>query len=300
MPTETHATHSQPDTQPMLAALSQRVKGLRARRGISRRTLARLTGISDRYLARLEGGEANPSMDILGRIAHALDLPLHEIVADRPVVEVSHEGLYGFLRQLAPAEQAAVYAVIRQHFERKDRNYQGAVLLGLRGAGKSTLCQLLAAQLRVRYVRLRDVIEEQAGMSLAEAFSLGGQKAYRRFERQAIQHVIENMPGVLLEVGGSVVSEAETFNLLRSAFFTVWVKASTDEHMRRVKAQGDLRPIQLTSEAYEDLRQILAEREPYYSLSNYVIDTTDRSPQECADEIAPICQPYLKHADCPA
>lgn len=282
------------DSQPVLDALSVRVRALRARRGVSRRTLGRLTGISERYLARLESGAANPTIDILWRIAQALDVGLYELTTDRRLLAIEHPGLHELLQQLDADEQAAAHALLQHSLARQHAPYHGVVLVGLRGAGKTTLGRLLAQRLGVAFVRLREIIEQLAGMPLPDVFTFGGQKAYRRLERQAIQHVIDNMPGVLLEVGGSVVSELDTFHRLRSSFFTVWVKASPDEHMNRVIEQGDLRPIQLTDEAYEDLLQILAEREPFYRLSHYALDTTQKSPEQCVDELAVVCRPYLK------
>lgn len=286
-------TTGSPDATSYLQAIGPRVRGLRAGRGISRRTLAELTGVSERYLARLETGAANPSVEVLWRIAQALDVGVPDLLADRTTVSITHPPLLAFLQQLPPDEQATMYSVVMQHFSGQRSAYQGAVLIGLRGAGKSTLGRHLARTLGVRYLRLRDVIESLAGMPLSDVFSVGGQKAYRRLERQAVEHVAREAPGALLEAGGSIVSEPDTFHLLRGAFFTVWVRASADEHMRRVIAQGDLRPIQLATEAHEDLRQILAEREPYYNLANYVLNTTGREIDACAAELAQVCRPYL-------
>lgn len=276
-----------------LQGLSDRLRSYRAQRGISRRTLSRLTGISDRYLSRLEQGQANPSMGILWRIAGELDIALHQLVSEQPLVTVPHQGLFDTLQRLGPDNQESINALLNEHFPPPSHHYLGVAFIGLRAAGKSTLAGALSERLGVPHVRLGRIIEQLAGMDLPEVFSLGGQKSFRRLERQAVEHVIREHEGILLEAGGSVVSELETFNLLQTWFYTVWIKATPEEHMHRVVSQGDLRPLQSTSEATADLKRILAEREPRYSQADYVLDTTGRDVEDCVEELVGACRAYL-------
>ena len=153
-------------------------------------------------------------------------------------------------------------------------------LVGLRGAGKTTLGSALAAELSVPFVELDREIEREAGISLSEVFLLYGQAGYRRIERRCLERVIEAHPEMVMSVGGGIVSEPETYNLLLLSFFTVWVKASPGEHMARVVAQGDLRPMQGSAEAMSDLNRILDAREPLYRKADTTLDTSGETPEQ--------------------
>lgn len=250
-----------------LGYLSERVRGLRAARGMTRKQLAQHSSISERYLAQLEGGKANPSIAVLWRIADAMGIDFGHLLHEPPEPPLAHGG--------APP-----------------RNRRGLAVIGLRGAGKTTLGERLAASLTVPFLRLSEIIEERGGMEIGELFSLGGQKAYRRLERQALETLIDRDAPLVLEVGGSLVSEAVTYDLLRSAFVTVWLRARPEEHMERVVRQGDTRPMEGSAEAMADLYRILAEREADYRKADFVVDTSDRSVDECAQELRRIA------ADC--
>jgi XRE family aerobic/anaerobic benzoate catabolism transcriptional regulator len=154
-------------------------------------------------------------------------------------------------------------------------------LVGLRGAGKSTLGRALAAELAVPFVELNSAIEAEAGMSINEVFSLYGQPGFRRLERRCLDKFVSEHESAVITVGGGIVSEAETFNLLLMNCYTVWIKASPEEHMSRVVAQGDLRPMEGSAEAMEDMRRILVARESLYSKADFTLDTTGRTPEEC-------------------
>lgn len=283
-----------PGVDQHLRELSERIRALRAGRGMTRKDLSRDSNISERYLAQLESGEANPSVALLWQIAHALDVDFHDLIGDRAKAPLANKRLWDLLQTLTPADQQLAYELLAPRFSNNRATQRGVALIGLRGAGKTTLGQQLAAALEVPFVRLGAVIEAISGMELGELLSLGGQKAYRRTERQALEQVIREYPRAVVETGGSLVSELSTFNLLRSAYFTIWVRAKPEDHMNRVIRQGDTRPMEGNQEAMDDLRRILAEREPYYSSADYQIDTTGRSIEDCVRELEPITAPHLR------
>jgi len=290
-----HAPESETDpVREYIAGIGERTRGLRAERGMSRKDLSRHSGISERYLAQLEGGQANISVALLWQIAEALNVEFQELlpVSDAPGIQL--KPLLSFLERLPLEQQKAAYSLLRKTFTEAPGPAQGVALLGLRGGGKSTLGQRLARELEIPFVRLGDLIEELGGMKTAELFSLGGQKAYRRLEYQAVRQVIERRETVVLETGGSLVSEQRTYNDVLSSFYTVWIKASPEEHMNRVMEQGDFRPMQDSAEAMSDLRRILAERESSYSAANYILDTSGRSVDDCLRELVEQCKYYSR------
>lgn len=260
---------------------------------MTRKDLSRHSGVSERYLAQLENGEANPSVTLIWRMAQAMDVDFHDLLGARSKVPLSYAPLWELLQTLSPADQQAAYEMLAGRFTDRAGGTRGVALIGLRGAGKSTLGRRLADACGVPFVRLGTVVEEVSGMEAGELLSLGGQKAYRRTERQALERVIEEYPVAVLETGGSLVSELSTFNLLRSSYFTVWVRAQPEDHMNRVIRQGDTRPMQGSREAMEDLQRILTEREPYYSSADYTVNTSDRAVADCLRELERVAAPYL-------
>lgn len=280
-----------------IAGIGERTRGIRAQRGMSRKDLSRHSGISERYLAQLESGQANISVALLWQLAEALHVEFQELLPDSHSRAVQLKPLLTFLGRLSLAQQKAAYSVLLKQFSDAKGPVHGVALVGLRGGGKTTLGGLLAQRLEVPFVRVGDVIESLAGMKIPELFSLGGQKAYRRLEHQAVRQVIGQDQCVVVETSGSLVSEQRTYDALLGSFYTVWIKASPEEHMSRVIAQGDLRPMQGSSEAMTDLELILEERESYYSAANYVLDTSGRSVQDCLQELVGQCRPYLSRRD---
>lgn len=233
-----------------LAELGERVRQMRARRGMTRKLLARDSGVSERYLAQLESGAGNISVLLLRRVAAAMGLPLAVLIdeaAERPV----ETGGAARGRRIA--------------------------LIGLRGAGKTTLGRRLAARLGVPFVEMAAAIAEESGTSLSEIFSLYGQAAYRRYERRALERVLAAHERAVIATGGSLVSEAGTFELLLRSCHTIWVQASPGEHMSRVMAQGDLRPMQASREAMADLKRILETRQALYAKAAAAVDTSGRT-----------------------
>ena len=262
-----------------LALLGERIRAARARRGMTRKILARDSGVSERYLAQLEGGQGNISIILLRQVAHAMGLPLADLVRDGPEQPVEFTLLMQSLARLEVPALAEARKLLMEKFGaavERERRHRIA-LIGLRGAGKSTLGARLAADLDVPFIELDREIERISGMSLAALFDLYGQAAYRRYERRALESVIESQERAVIATGGSLVSEPGTFDLLLSACFTVWLTARPEEHMSRVMAQGDFRPMTDNEAAMEDLRRILDNRSALYAKADTVIDTSRKT-----------------------
>jgi len=263
-----------------LAAMGRRVREARERRGMARKALSRDAGVSERYLAQLEAGEGNASVLLLRNVARALGLPLTELI-DAPEHPVEQRLIRRFLERLPEHRlEDVVFRLMREFGHEESTRKKRIALIGLRGAGKTTLGAALAAELAVPFVELDREIEREAGISLSEVFLLYGQAGYRRIERRCLERVIEAHPEMVMSVGGGIVSEPETYNLLLLSFFTVWVKASPGEHMARVVAQGDLRPMQGNAEAMSDLNRILDAREPLYRKADTTLDTSGETPEQ--------------------
>jgi XRE family transcriptional regulator, aerobic/anaerobic benzoate catabolism transcriptional regulator len=262
-----------------LRLLGERIREARARRGMTRKILARDSDVSERYLAQLETGQGNISIVLLRQIAHAMGLPLGDLVREEPDRPVELTLLIQTLSRLPAKDLAQARKLLGETFgaavasERRHR----IALIGLRGAGKSTLGAMLAKALAVPFIELDREIERDSGTRLAEVFDLYGQAAYRRYERRALEGVIERYDRAVIATGGSIVSEPATFDLLLSACYTVWLTAAPEEHMSRVVAQGDTRPMAENEQAMEDLRRILAGRNALYSKADARIDTAGKT-----------------------
>ena len=249
-----------------LRLLGERVREMRARRGMTRKILARDSGVSERYLAQLESGQGNISILLLRQIAQALDTPLQALVLDGPEPPVDLVHTTEFLRRLPAAELVEARRLLVEHFGGVDLHARRGriALVGLRGAGKSTLGAMLADRLEAPFLELDRLIEQESGVSLSVIFDLYGQSGFRRLERRVLDQVIERYPRFVLATGGSLVSEPATFERLLTMCFTVWLRATPEEHMQRVIAQGDMRPMADNRESMSDLRRILDVREPLY------------------------------------
>jgi XRE family aerobic/anaerobic benzoate catabolism transcriptional regulator len=260
--TEEHETNGE---RYYLATLGDRVREARAKRGVSRKLLARDSGVSERYLAQLETGQGNISILLLRQIATALNVSPTELLAEESDEAVEYALTAQFLKRLPPQKLAAVRSqLVRDYGSARDERMKRIALIGLRGAGKSTLGTRLAKALGTPFVELDREIEREAGTSLSEIFLLYGQAGYRRYERRCLQRVLERNDRAVIATGGSIVSEPGTYELLLSACFTVWLKAAPEEHMARVIAQGDTRPMAGNDQAMEDLRRILDWRATLY------------------------------------
>lgn len=256
-----------------LHRLGEHVRDLRVRRGMTRAILARDSGVSIRYLAQLESGEGNISILRLRQVAQAMAIPLEDIIRVEPEQAPELTLLGQFLSRLSPAQLTEARTLLRNAFENKNRSKRIA-LIGLRGAGKSSLGKMLAAHLHVPFIELAEVIERVAGANMSEVFSLYGQAAYRRYERRALDWLLENHDRFVLSTGGSISTEPATFSELLTSCYTVWLKASPAEHMARVVAQGDRRPMGDNREAMQDLERILIGREPMYRKADATVDTS--------------------------
>ena len=236
------------EKHPYLLALGERVRSLRARRGLSRKAAAARAQVSERHWANLETGAGNASILVLLQVAKALQCGLVSLLEEAPAA--------GSMR--------------RQHI----------ALIGLRGAGKSSLGQRLAQELGYVFVELSRVIENLAGCSISEIHGLYGPQAYRRYERRALEDSLAQHPHAVLATPGGLVSEESTFNMLLAQCFTIWLQATPEDHMARVLAQGDTRPMAASTEAMQDLRRILNNRSPFYAKADLHFDTSAQALEE--------------------
>ena len=266
---------------PFLAGLGERVRALRARRGMTRKALAVAAQVSERHLANLEYGVGNPSILVLLQVTQALDCSLAEALGDQTTRSPEWLMIRGLLEQTDEADLHRVRKAIGQVLGTPHPGAQEypphrsrIALIGLRGAGKSTLGQLLAQDLGFPFVELSREIERVAGCSIPEIQALYGQNAYRRYERRALQETIETHAEAVIATPGGLVSDPASFNLVLEHCLSVWLQASPEDHMNRVAAQGDLRPMAGNREAMEDLKGILAGRAAFYSKADLSLDTS--------------------------
>lgn len=269
------------DKNPFLVALGERVRSLRSRRGMTRKAVALAADVSERHLANLEYGTGNASILVLLQVAGALQCSLAELIGD--VTTSSPEWL--MIRELLEhRDEASLHRVrvaIGELLGTGGAHGQGGTLrssrialVGLRGAGKSTLGQMLADDLGFPFVEMSREIEKFAGCSISEIQALYGMNAYRRYERRALEEAIQIYPEAVIATPGGLVSDAATFNQLLAHCTTVWLQADAEDHMKRVTAQGDLRPMAASKEAMDDLKRILAGRAAFYSKAELKLDTS--------------------------
>jgi len=270
-----------------LEFLGKRVRGLRSRRGMTRKMLAQEADVSERHLAQLEAGEGNVSIVLLRRIAAALGATLGELFAKeteaQQEAESRHEKvlIQRFLERLpANRVEEAVLRLTREFGEEEKARRQRIALIGIRGAGKSTLGSRLATELQIPFIELDTEIEKDAGMPLGDIFSLYGQSGYRAIERRLLERVLNEQPRAILSVGGGVVSEKETYDYLLTNCYTIWIKARPEEYMARVMAQGDFRVMGGNGQAMEELRRILEARDPLYRKADLYLDTSGNTVDE--------------------
>ncbi|MEJ8812214.1 helix-turn-helix transcriptional regulator [Variovorax ureilyticus] len=276
--TDTEASQPAEEAKnPLLVALGDRVRNLRARRGLTRKAVAQAANVSERHLANLEYGIGNASILVLQQVSGALQCSLAELVGD--VTTSSPEWL--LIRELLEHRSEADLRRARVALGELLGTAAGdparrrrIALVGLRGAGKSTLGQMLADDLDVPFIELSREIEKFAGCSVREIHDLYGTNAYRRYERRALEETIQIYSEVVIATPGGIVSDPATFNQLLAHCTTVWLQAAPEEHMGRVAAQGDTRPMAASKEAMDDLRRILAGRAAFYSKADLAVDTS--------------------------
>ncbi len=280
---EADAGTDEEEKNPFLVALGERARALRSRRGMTRKALAVSAGVSERHLANLEYGVGNASILVLLDVARALQCSLAELLGD--VTTSSPEWL--MLRELLENRDEATLHRVRvavgemlgtggANASGGRQRSQQVALIGLRGAGKSTLGAMLAEDLGFPFVELSREIEKFAGCSINEIQGLYGQNAYRRYERRALEEAIQIYPEAVIATPGGIVSDPANFNLLLAHCTTVWLQAEPEDHMKRVVAQGDMRPMAASREAMEDLKSILAGRAAFYSKAEFQLNTSDQ------------------------
>jgi XRE family transcriptional regulator, aerobic/anaerobic benzoate catabolism transcriptional regulator len=270
-----------PSDVDFLRLLGLRVRELRSRRGMTRKMVARESDVSERHLAQLELGDGNVSIVLLRRIATALNVSLAQLFAAEAPDSDARRSIQRLLDHL-PAQQlnAAVARLVQEFGAAPQDRHSRIALIGLRGAGKSTLGVKLAQAVKAPFIELDREIAKEAGMDLAEIFSLYGQSGYRRIEQRVLERILREYKRAVLSVGGGVVSEKETYDRLLASCYTVWVKANPEDYMARVMAQGDFRAMAENDEAMEDLRRILEAREPFYCKADLHLDTSGESAEQ--------------------
>ena len=293
---------SDPETKrnPFLEALGERVRTLRSRQGMTRRAVAMAADVSERHLANLEYGTGNVSVLVLLQVAQALQCSLAELLGD--VTTTSPEWL--LIRELlgkrseadlrrARVQLGEMYGEGGNAQERKNR----IALIGLRGAGKTALGQRLANDMGFPFIELSREIEQFAGCQISEIHNLYGANAYRRYERRALEEAIQIYPEVVIATPGGLVSDSANFNVLLSHCTTVWLQADAADHMGRVAAQGDMRPMAASREAMEDLKRILEGRSAFYSKADLSINTSGRSEDQAFAALRTSVRQHLQRPD---
>ncbi len=284
---------------PFLSALGERTRALRSRRGLTRKGLAKAADVSERHLANVEMGVGNASVQFLRQLAQALDCTLAELVGDEtassPEWLMIRETLRGRSEPELVQARSALAALFGAPASQAARR-QRIALIGLRGAGKSTLGRMLAESWKVPFVELNRSIAEVAGCSPGEIHSLYGPAAYRRYEKRALEETIRRHPRAVIATPGGIVADPATFSLLLAQCYTVWVRATPEEHMGRVLAQGDTRPMAGhagNAEAMGDLRRILDSRAAFYAKADEVFETSGRTVNESFESLRAQLEPSV-------
>ena len=265
---------------PFLTELGQRVRALRERRGMTRKALATEAQVSERHLANLDYGMGNVSVLVLQQIGAALESSLAEMLGDVTTRSAEWMLIRALLASRDEDTLRRVRLQIAQTLGADAAPHARIALIGLRGAGKTTLGKMLAEHLGVPFVEISRVIEEVAGCSTTELQALYGMNAYRRHERRALEDTIAKYAAAVISMPGGLVSDQGSFNLMLAQCTTVWLQAAPEDHMKRVIAQGDMRPMAASKEAMEDLKGILKGREAFYSKASFKLDTSAQNLDE--------------------
>ncbi|NDY91369.1 helix-turn-helix transcriptional regulator [Ideonella livida] len=282
------ADRTPPARDPFLVALGERVRAARARRGMTRRALAVASDVSERHLANLELGVGNASVLVLRQVAQAVGCQIAELLGDETTGSPEWLLIRDLLRGRDEGDLRRARESLTNLFGEagpQEARQQRVALIGLRGAGKSTLGKMLAEAMDVPFVELNREIERVAGCSLPEIHNLLGSVAYRRYERRALEETIQLYPDAVIATPGGVVSDPANYNLLLGHCYTVWLQATPEEHMTRVVAQGDLRPMAGNQEAMDDLKRILVERTPFYAKADLALDTHGKTLEQSFAEL---------------
>ncbi len=271
--------------------IGERVRAARSSADMTRKQLSEKASVSERYLNELENGDANVSVGVLGRVAQALSADLVSLL---PSSSGSMHGSHGFamhdalanlLSDMSLREQEGALPLLERYLQDRRRSLKGVALLGLRGAGKSTIGGLFAARHGLPFLSVTREIEARAGMSLNDLFNLGGPDGYRTLENEVVKELSERNDRIVLETAGGIVSNGSALDIILGSFKTVWLKATPEEHLSRVIKQGDMRPMHGRPKALEHLQALLARREQEYARADCVLDTTGRTPDACVDQL---------------
>jgi len=270
-----------------LAAIGREVRRNRAKRGMTRRQLAQASEISERYLAQVESGAGNPSVSVLRAIAQALDLPASALLPETSARPIALGAILDLLAQVPEGELPGLAKEIEArvaHSENADRERRIA-LIGLRGAGKSTLGRMLARHFGRPFIELDRLVEEDYGASIPDLIEMAGTATFRRLERSALERVIAEHEAAIITTAGGIVADPETYSLLLRRTHTVWIKARPEDHMSRVMAQGDFRPMAQNREAMADLVAILEARRTDYARAEAEVDTSGDAVEQSFAEL---------------
>ena len=268
--------------------LADKIRDARAQRGMTRNALAADSGVSLRFLAQLEGGQGNPSILVLRRIAAAMGFPPDDLLSNDPPPAIDRIMAVQMLKRLSDDDVAKARRVLTQHLGLEavsEANKCYVTLIGLRGAGKTTLGRRLAKHRGVPFFELDREVEREYGATVGEILQLHGQPGYRRFERESLQSVLSKHPAAVIETGGGLAADPETLPLLLERSLAIWVRTSPEEHMQRVIDQGDLRPMARSREAMRELKDILKAREPFYRQAHLHLMTSGRTADQSFQEL---------------
>jgi XRE family aerobic/anaerobic benzoate catabolism transcriptional regulator len=281
--------------QAFAAAIGRLVRLARAKRGMTRRQLAQESRASERYLAQIESGQGNPSVIILKSIADALGVPIIELVPRTNGRTAAMTQILDLLGRMPLSELPAVAELIERRAAQDAATDRGRriALIGLRGAGKSTLGKRLARQLGCPFIELDRMVEQDYGARIPDLIEIAGLATFRRYERACLERVVEEHPAAVIATAGGIVSDPETYALLLRRTYTVWVKARPDEHMRRVMEQGDFRPMAQNREAMADLVAILEARGADYARAQAQLDTSGDTAEQSFAKLARIAERYV-------
>ena len=292
-PRQNRETANDRDLGSFLSKIGERVRKARAKRGMTRRILATDSGVSERYLAKLEAGTANPSAAVLRQLAHAMDYPIGDFIPEAETMSAELTAVVDQLRTIGTGRMADVAAMLDANFDAVTARAGRIALIGLRGAGKTSLGRRLSNALDVPFVELNRLIEADYGASIGELLALAGQPVFRRHERRCLDQTIAAFNHVVIATGGGIVTEPDTFATLLHNCHCVWLQATPEEHMKRVVAQGDMRPMLKTREAMADLKSILEARTPLYARAGAIFDTSDLDEDAAASGLAAVARGLL-------
>ena len=287
-------TSDNPAESDYLARIGARVRAAWARRGMTRKILAGDSGVSERYLADLENGRGNISILLLRQISQAMNMEIEDLVREGEDPSADVALVTEQIRRLEPADLAELQRQLSGKLSAQVPRHRRFALIGLRGAGKSTLGSALAERLDVPFVQLNHEIEAEAGISINEIFDMLGQAAFRRLERQSLDQLLGRLDAAVIEAGGGLVAEPATYERLLSTCYTIWIQASPEEHMDRVIAQGDNRPMEGNNAAMDDLRRILDGRRDLYRKADATLDTSAQTLEDNLDQLEAICHTVIE------